>query len=234
MKEITNAQKNYLNIMNALWDFFTSKTGAFIIGVGAIVIGMYQFYISKPILKYEAEHTNIVSSTDVTDLKVTVREKEYKDMYLTTLTLMNTGSQALDGDDVSKVGHDPIRIVVPKDARLVSYNINKKQTSPAVAASLEPYDGDILIRFDYLNPDNQITVSLLHEKKQRRLQDCRQRRQCQHHQPGLVAGSGARIYHCGFGRLLCGLCPGRCFQTPFLKRLYNNFIYNILFAMRKK
>ena len=45
MKEITNAQKNYLNIMNALWDFFTSKTGAFIIGVGAIVIGMYQFYI---------------------------------------------------------------------------------------------------------------------------------------------------------------------------------------------
>ena len=59
MKEITNAQKNYLNIMNALWDFFTSKTGAFIIGVGAIVIGMYQFYISKPILKYEAEHTNI-------------------------------------------------------------------------------------------------------------------------------------------------------------------------------
>ena len=66
--------------MNALWDFFTSKTGAFIIGVGAIVIGMYQFYISKPILKYEAEHTNIVSSTDVTDLKVTVREKEYKDM----------------------------------------------------------------------------------------------------------------------------------------------------------
>ena len=37
-------------------------------------------YISKPILKYEAEHTNIVSSTDVTDLKVTVREKEYKDM----------------------------------------------------------------------------------------------------------------------------------------------------------
>jgi len=164
LKEITNAQKNYLNIMNALWDFFTSKTGAFIIGVGAIVIGMYQFYISKPILKYEAEHTNIVSSTDVTDLKVTVREKEYKDMYLTTLTLMNTGSQALDGDDVSKVGHDPIRIVVPKDARLVSYNINKKQTSPAVAASLEPYDGDILIRFDYLNPDNQITVSLLHEK----------------------------------------------------------------------
>lgn len=107
--------------------FFTSKTGAFIIGVGAIVIGMYQFYISKPILKYEAEHTNIVSSTDVTDLKVTVREKEYKDMYLTTLTLMNTGSQALDGDDVSKVGHDPIRIVVPKDARLVSYNINKSR-----------------------------------------------------------------------------------------------------------
>ena len=164
MKKITTAQKNYLNIMNALWDFFTSKTGAFIIGVSAIVIGMYQFYISKPILKYEAEHTNIVSSADVTDVKVTVQEKEYKNMYLTTLTLINTGSQALDGDDVSKIGHDPIRIIVPKDARLAAYNINKKQTSSAVAASLEPYKDDIIIGFDYLNPDNQITVSLLHEK----------------------------------------------------------------------
>ena len=132
MKEITNAQKNYLNIMNALWDFFTSKTGAFIIGVGAIVIGMYQFYISKPILKYEAEHTNIVSSTDVTDLKVTVREKEYKDMYLTTLTLMNTGSQALDGDDVSK-GTTPYVLScrkMPAWFRTTSTKSRRHQPSP--------------------------------------------------------------------------------------------------------
>lgn len=165
MRRFSSARKDYLHVMSALWDLFTSKTGAFFIGVGAIVIGMYQFYISKPILEYEAEHTNIISAADVSDLKVTVKEKEYKDMYLTTLTLLNTGSQALDGGDVSKIGHDPIRIIVPEDARLVAYNINNKQTSPAVSAKLVPYEGDIVIDFDYLNPDNQIAVTLLHEKE---------------------------------------------------------------------
>ena len=157
MKRLSSARKDYLHVMSMLWDFFTSKTGAFIIGVGAIVIGMYQFYISKPILEYESAHTNIISAADVSDLKVTVKEREYKDMYLTTLTLLNTGSQALDGGDVSKIGHDPIRIIVPEDARLV--------TSPAVSAKLVPYDGDIVIDFDFLNPDNQIAINLLHEKE---------------------------------------------------------------------
>lgn len=165
MKRLSSARKDYLHVMSMLWDFFTSKTGAFIIGVGAIVIGMYQFYISKPILEYESAHTNIISAADVSDLKVTVKEREYKDMYLTTLTLLNTGSQALDGGDVSKIGHDPIRIIVPEDARLVTYNINTKQTSPAVSAKLVPYEGDIVIDFDYLNPDNQIAINLLHEKE---------------------------------------------------------------------
>lgn len=165
MRRLSSARKDYLHIMSMLWDFFTSKTGAFFIGVGAIVIGMYQFYISKPILEYEAAHTNIISAADVSDLKVTVKEKEYKDMYLTTLTLLNTGSQALDGGDVSKIGHDPIRIIVPEGAHLVAYNINNKQTSQAVSAKLIPYERDIVIEFDYLNPDNQIAINLLHEKE---------------------------------------------------------------------
>lgn len=164
MKKLTTAQKDYRYVMRKLWDFFTSKTGAFIIGVAAIAVGTYQFYINKPILEYETEHTNIVSSGNISDLKVTVKEKEYKDMYLTTVTLKNTGSQALDGDDVSKIGHDPIRVQVPDDAHLVSYHIDNKQTSKAVTATLKPYEKDIIIGFDYLNPDNQITVSLLHEK----------------------------------------------------------------------
>lgn len=123
-----------------------------------------QFYINKPILKYEAEHTNIVSSRNINDLKVTVKEKEYKDLYLTSMTLLNTGSQALDGDNVSKIGHDPIRIVIPPDARLVSYLVDNKDTSKSVTVKLVPYQDSLIIDFDYLNPDNQITVLLLHEK----------------------------------------------------------------------
>lgn len=164
MKKLTQGQKDWHRFLRATWNFLTSKTGAFIIGISAILVGTYQFYINKPILKYEAEHTNIVSSRNINDLKVTVKEKEYKDLYLTSMTLLNTGSQALDGDNVSKIGHDPIRIVIPPDARLVSYLVDNKDTSKSVTVKLVPYQDSLIIDFDYLNPDNQITVLLLHEK----------------------------------------------------------------------
>ena len=164
MKKLTQGQKDWHRFLRAMWNFLTSKTGAFIIGVSAILVGTYQFYINKPILKYEAEHTNIVSSRNINDLKVTVKEKEYKDLYLTSMTLLNTGSQALDGDNVSKIGHDPIRIVIPPDARLVSYLVDNKDTSKSVTVKLVPYQDSLIIDFDYLNSDNQITVLLLHEK----------------------------------------------------------------------
>lgn len=149
--------------LHNLWDFLTSKTGAFIIGISAILVGSYQFYINKPILEYTANTSNIISSNNKNDFKVIVKSKEYEDLFQTDVTLLNSGEQALAGSDVSKVGHDPIRVVVPKDAGMTHYTVDNNQTSPSVTVHLEQLQNDILILFDFLNPDNRITVTILHE-----------------------------------------------------------------------
>lgn len=149
--------------MHGLWDFLTSKTGAFIIGVSAILVGSYQFYINKPILEYTASTSNIISSKNQNEYKVVVKSQAYNDLFQTNVTLINSGEQALAGSDVSKIGHDPIRIVIPQGAEMTHYTVDRNQTSPSVSAELEELGSDIIIRFDFLNPGNQITVSILHK-----------------------------------------------------------------------
>lgn len=145
------------------WDFLTSKTGAFIIGVSAILIGSYQFYINRPILEYKAITTSLVSSQNDQDINLKINDKNFSDLYVTKVLLTNTGALALAGADVSKIGHDPIRVKVPKNAKVAHYIIDKNMTSQAVTADLEPVNGDIIIKFDFLNPDNAVGVTILHE-----------------------------------------------------------------------
>ena len=150
-------------VIAALWDFLTSKTGAFIIGVSAIAVGWYQFYISRPILKYDTETLNFISSQNENDYKVQVKGKEYKDLYQTRVYLYNVGASALSGSDVSKPGHDPIRLVVPKEAGMVHYTLDNTATTDAITAKINPVNDELVLDFDYLNPDYQIAVSVLHE-----------------------------------------------------------------------
>ncbi len=158
-----NLHKDWKEFLHAVWGFWTSPTGAFILAVSGIAVGYYIFYISRPILKYQTETVTFISSRNDNDYKVNVRGKGYTDLYLTRIYLQNKGAAALSGSDVSKIGHDPIRIVVPKDAKLVHYTLDKTATSEAVSSRLREVDGDLVIEFDFLNEDYQIAASLLHE-----------------------------------------------------------------------
>ncbi len=164
MFEKKQIKRDWKEVVKAFWDFWTSKTGAFILAVSGIVFGYYIFYISRPILKYDTEKVTFISSQNDNDYKVSVHGKEYKDLYLTRVYLQNKGAMALSGGDVSKVGHDPIRITIPEDAGLVHYTLDKTVTTNAITADLEKVGKDVVIKFDYLNPDYQIVASLLHEK----------------------------------------------------------------------
>lgn len=150
--------------MSKIWDFLTSKTGGFIIGISAILIGSYQFYINRPILRYSSTTSNLVSSQNDVNPKLKVNDQEFSDLYVTKIILNNDGALALSGADVSKIGHDPIRIHVPKGAKVVHYSVDNLLTSEAVSSNVQTLDnGDILIKFDFLNPDNMIGITLLHE-----------------------------------------------------------------------
>ncbi|MBQ8676849.1 MAG: hypothetical protein IJ529_00070 [Alphaproteobacteria bacterium] len=152
--------------ITALWDFLTSKTCAFLLAVSAIVIGWYQFYISRPILKYFSETVNIISSRNDNAYELKIRGKKYDDVYQTKIILQNKGAAALSGADVSKIGHNPIRVVVPEQARMLHYTLDKSLTTPDLTAKLQEYNNDIVITFDFLNPDYQIGIAILHQTPQ--------------------------------------------------------------------
>lgn len=149
---------------NKLWGFLISNVGAFFIGFSALIIGVYQFYINRPIIEYDTQSHSFISSQNDNKFKVMVENKEYDNLYQTVVIMQNNGQQPLAGSDVSRIGHDPIRIIVPKKAEMVHYTLDKPLTSTAVAASLKEYRGDIIITFDFLNPGDQIAVTILHEK----------------------------------------------------------------------
>ncbi len=165
MKLFKHNNTDLKKIITAIWDFWTSKTGAFLLAVSAIVIGWYQFYINRPILKYQSETISFISSQNDNQYKVSVKGADYQDLYLTKVILQNTGAAALSGSDVSQIGHNPIRVVVPKDAKMVHYTLDKTITTPDITANLKEVDGDLVMEFDFLNSDYQIGTSILHENQ---------------------------------------------------------------------
>ena len=145
------------------WAFWTSPTGAFILAVSAIALGYYQFYISRPILRYETKTVKLISSGNNNEYAVDVRGKRYKDLYLTKVYLYNQGEQALSGTDVSHIGRDPIRIEIPEDAKMQHFNLDNDETTNAISAKIIPYGENLVLNFDFLNPDYQYVVNILHE-----------------------------------------------------------------------
>lgn len=152
----------FKDVIKDIWFFWTSPTGAFILAVSAMSLGYYQFYISRPILRYSTNTTKILSSNNKNEYSINIKGKNYKDMYLTKVYLYNQGTQALSGSDVSHIKHDPIRIVIPKEAQLQHYNIDNDETTQAITTTLTPYNNNLILGFDFLNPDYQYVVNILH------------------------------------------------------------------------
>lgn len=148
--------------LTKLWNFSISNVGAFVIGISALLIGLYQYYINRPIIEYDTITHNLISSQNTNHFQIFVEGKNYTNLYQTIVLLENNGEQPLAGSDVSKIGHDPIRIVIPPHAGMVHSTLDNILTSPSITAKLTDKKNSIIITFDFLNPETQIAVSILH------------------------------------------------------------------------
>lgn len=149
--------------IKSMWNFWTSPEGAFILAVSAMALGYYQFYISRPILRYDTNTVKLISSSNSNNYTVDILGKKYQDLYLTKVYLYNQGEQALSGSDVSHIGHDPIRIKIPDEAKMQHFNLDNEETTSSITAEIVPYGKDLVLNFDFLNPDYQYVVNILHE-----------------------------------------------------------------------
>ncbi len=155
-------RKLFRGFVKGIWHFWTSPTGGFILAVSAIALGYYQFYISRPILRYDLKTVKLISSKNINDYTVEVGGRKYQDLYLTKVYLFNFGKEALSGLDVSHIGRDPIRIDVSKEAGMKHFNIDNEETTKAISAEITPYGDSLVLSFDFLNPEYQYVVNILH------------------------------------------------------------------------
>lgn len=145
-------------------EFLFSAECAFAIGVTGIILAYYFYDINRPILEYDTDTTEILSSNNDADIKVHVKGKEYKDLYLTRVTLSNSGGIGLSGKDVSPIKDDPVRIVFPPKNKIVGFHIDNNHTSDEISCRLIPSENELILEFNYINPGSRIIVNILHEK----------------------------------------------------------------------
>ena len=145
-------------------EFFFSAEGAFVVGVTGLVLAYYFYYINKPILEYDTNTTKIVSDSNESGIVVQVNGKEYQNLYMTSVVLQNSGGVGLSGKDVSPVGDEPVRIIFPPKNKIVAYHIDNDKTSDEISSKLIPSDNELIIEFNYINPDSKITVNIVHEE----------------------------------------------------------------------
>ena len=150
------------DLIKVIWAFWTSPTGGFILAVSAIFLGYYQFYVSRPILMYDLNTVKLVSSLNTNNYEIKVAGKRFDNLYLTKVYLFNLGKEALSGKDVSQIDKDPIRIEVPKNAGLQHFNVDNEETTSAIATQIIPRGNDLILKFDFFNPEYQYVVNILH------------------------------------------------------------------------
>ena len=155
---------NHRALMRKIWSFLISSSMAFLLAILAMVAGYYQFYLSRPILEYSSATDKIISTSSSEGINLHINGNDYKDIYRTVVSLINNGEEALSGSDVSPLEHDPIRIPIPPQVKILYYNINYENTSPEVDAQLLRIKDGIAIKFSYLNPGNSIAVNLFSEQ----------------------------------------------------------------------
>ena len=145
-------------------EFFFSAEGAFVIGVTGLILAYYFYYINRPILEYETVTTKIVSANNDTGISISVDGKEYKNLFMTSVVLQNSGGVGLSGKDVSPITEDPVRIIFPQSNKIVGWHIDNNQTSDEISSQLQPRENELVILFNYINPASKITVNLIHEE----------------------------------------------------------------------
>ena len=163
----TSLKDDVLRCWSSMGRFFKKYGGwfTFIIPIGLTI---YLYYIDSPYLQYASWTQTFVSKERLGNelsksFEFTLDGKKYDKLYLSTIVIENTGWKAIDGKDVSPLDADPIRIVIPQGIKPF-LPFKNELTSKSVHLETILREQEILIKFNYLNPSDRISISFLHEE----------------------------------------------------------------------
>ncbi len=134
-----------------------------IVGILVSLIGNRFYYnvFQAPELSYTTRTYSIFSGvkTQKDKITLTLNDKPLSKLYMTTIRLENTGGTTLTRYDFS-AEKDPLRI---HGDDIKSIFIDTSNSNFNSETQLLEKDGDFYIQFKWLNPDDYITINVLHD-----------------------------------------------------------------------
>ena len=121
-------------------------------------------------LLYQSAAIQYFEENDYTlpsDVVMTFEGQKVARLAKAVLILWNGGTDVLRGEDI--VQHDPIRIRLPTTGRILSSTIvgATNETNRVLAEVLSQTQNEVLVTYDYLNPNDGVVIQVLHDAKQR-------------------------------------------------------------------
>lgn len=139
---------------------YKNRTALLIGLIPSIICGIVFWYIGlqKVDIKYKVNTFTIGSSSIInTTLKEVLENRE---LSATNVTIINKGNVALNGTSMLKKA--PLTVQVDKKYKLIDVYKYEKETTSSLDYSLNIEQNKVIILFDVLNPNDKITLTVLH------------------------------------------------------------------------
>ncbi len=163
----TSLKDDALKVWNLI-GVFLKKYGGWFTFLIPIILSIYLYYVDSPSLQYDSWTQTFVSKNRLGNelsksFEIILNGRKYDKLYLSTIIIENTGWKAIDGKDVSPLDADPIRVVVPDEIKPF-LPFKNELTSKSIHLETILRGQEILLKFNYLNPSDKISISFLHEE----------------------------------------------------------------------
>lgn len=156
--------------MQEIFNFFDQGWVGSLIGVLGVIVATFFFLKSRRIAKpsFQMSSLRLLGENRnnlPNEVTVLFNEKEVDRLTKTTLILWNNGNEVLRGEEV--VDTDPVKISFNKGDHILSYE--KLRETKEVNEFSVSIDNDnphqLLIEFSYLDPNDGISLELLHDSE---------------------------------------------------------------------
>lgn len=154
--------------MNAYWQTILSISGIILtIFFGILSYVFYRKGIKKKKLSITSNSTILVSKdlSNYNGLQISYNNEEIKTLTNTSITIRNIGNDVIEDNDITP--SDPI--IISTTNKFLSTNGEEYKVTSSnkkVSTSVQKIDDSKLqLSFDFLNPNNELSITLLHNGK---------------------------------------------------------------------
>lgn len=140
--------------------------GGIVVGLVGIIISVFLYFRSKnkKVLEYHTNSFQLISKkiNNISDISIKIDNQSVDDLVLTTIKFINAGNQVIASSDFAVL--EPLGIIFKNNFFGSQQRFQCSADNPNSLPSIKIIDDKTLyIEFDFLNPKQSFSVTILHK-----------------------------------------------------------------------